>query len=75
MDDQSGKIYRFNDEETMKIFKERLNQVGHSLTELQKEPDPNCSNCQGRGSIPSKPYTKDGHICFFRLCKCTTKED
>jgi hypothetical protein len=71
MDDQSGKIYRFQNEEQKECLQERLSHLDHSLTELDKEPDQNCFICKGIGAIKSKPYTKDGHICFYRPCKCT----
>ena len=73
MDDQSGKIYRFKDEETKEQYDELLDQFQHSMTELGKEPKPNCFVCKGKGSIKSKPYTKGGHICFYRPCSCTVK--
>lgn len=71
MDDQSGKIYGFQSKEFMKLFSEQFEQLDHSMTEINNTPDPYCPKCHGQGSIKSKPYTKDGHMCFYRPCKCT----
>lgn len=73
MDDQSGKIYGFQSKEFMKLFSEQFEQLDHSMTKLNNTPDLNCPICHGQGSIKSKPYTKDGHICFYRPCKCTER--
>lgn len=74
MDDRTGKIYEFPSKDVMEQFMEQFEQVGHSMTELEKGPDTNCPICGGSGSRKSKPYTKDGHICFYRPCRCTRCE-
>jgi len=74
MDDQSGHIHTFQSKEVEETFEELLNQVDHSMTELDKEPNPNCHFCYGKGSFKSKPYTKGGHICFYRPCSCTKRK-
>jgi hypothetical protein len=75
MDDRTGHIYEFKDEDVREVYDKMMDGFYHSMTKLEAYPKPNCPICGGKGSIKSKPYTKDGHICFFRPCKCTKDGD
>lgn len=75
MDDRTGSIYRFQNDNQLESLAEQLRQFNHSLTEIEGGPNPNCPICGGKGSIKSKPYTKDGHVCFYRPCQCTRSQN
>ena len=70
MNPETGEIRKFKDTETLKKTQEsRVRKGFKPLIELDKEPDPNCKECFGRGWIGKDVDTEE-----VIPCKCVLSD-
>ena len=71
MDTRTGKIYGMEPGETLSDLSKRTGVPEKRLVQLQRQPDPKCPKCAGKGYKPQKGQKPKRRFKLMVPCACT----